>query len=177
VSSLLLKVDITRAFDLVAWPFILEILAHLGFPSGWISWVSILLSTASTKVLLNGVPGDRICHASDLRQGDSLSPTLFLLVKEVIVVMIRKPDNWSLFKSLGLRAIEHRASLYTDDLVIFLSPIAQDIQTFQAILDIFAGASGLHYNMSKCQMAAIGVMRITPSLQRHFSLASLWTFY
>jgi hypothetical protein len=63
VPSVLLKVDIAREFDSVAWPFLLEALEHLSFPpAGWRDWVTALLSTASTQVLMNGTPGDRICH-------------------------------------------------------------------------------------------------------------------
>jgi hypothetical protein len=75
--SLLLKVDIARAFDSMAWSFLIEVLQHLGFPRLWIDWVAALLSTANTKVMLNGVPGERICHARGLCQGDPLSPILF----------------------------------------------------------------------------------------------------
>jgi hypothetical protein len=64
--SFLFKIDITRAFDSVAWSFLLEILAHLGFPARWRDWISALLSSASTKILLNATPGDRICHARGL---------------------------------------------------------------------------------------------------------------
>jgi hypothetical protein len=57
-ASLLLKIDIAHAFYSVAWPFLLELLQHLGFSSLWRDWISTLLSSASTKVLLNGSPGD-----------------------------------------------------------------------------------------------------------------------
>jgi hypothetical protein len=53
---LLLKVDIAHDFDSVAWSFLFEVLRHLGFSGPWIDWVTALLSTANTKVLLNGVP-------------------------------------------------------------------------------------------------------------------------
>jgi hypothetical protein len=59
-SSLLLKIDIACAFDTLAWPFVLDILCHLGFPLCWLNWVSALLMSASTKPLLNGTPGQRI---------------------------------------------------------------------------------------------------------------------
>jgi hypothetical protein len=80
---------------------------------------------------------------------------LFLLVIEVLAALIRQTDDWSLFKILGPRAITHWASLYADDLVIFLIPVSEDILLFHLIFDIFAGASGLTSNMSKCQLAAI----------------------
>jgi hypothetical protein len=52
--SLLLKIDITRAFDSVAWPFLLELLQHMGFSNAVRDWISALLSSASTRILLNG---------------------------------------------------------------------------------------------------------------------------
>jgi hypothetical protein len=96
-ASLLLKVDIAHAFNSVAWPFLIEVLRHVGFPNGWINWVSVPLSTTSTCVLLNRLSGSRICHARGLRQGDPLSSMLFLLVMEVLHALIRKSDQWSLF--------------------------------------------------------------------------------
>jgi hypothetical protein len=88
-----------HAFDSVAWPFLIKLLRHVGFPNGCINWVSVLLSTVSTHVLLNGSPGSRICHAGGggLRQGDPLLPMLFLLVMEVLHTLIYMLDQWSLF--------------------------------------------------------------------------------
>jgi hypothetical protein len=55
-ACLLLKIDIARAFHLVAWVFLLEVLQHMEFTGVWREWISVLLSMASTKVLLNGNP-------------------------------------------------------------------------------------------------------------------------
>uniref|UniRef100_A0A0A9FIG8 Reverse transcriptase domain-containing protein n=1 Tax=Arundo donax TaxID=35708 RepID=A0A0A9FIG8_ARUDO len=60
VPSLFLKLDISKAFDSVSWAFLLEILSHLGFGSAWCNLVANLLSTASTRVLLNGELGEEI---------------------------------------------------------------------------------------------------------------------
>ena len=75
--SLLFKLDIKKAFDSIRWDYIIDLLRHLGFPNRFLDWLSILLSTASSRIILNGVPGDPIRHGRGLRQGDPLSP-LFL---------------------------------------------------------------------------------------------------
>lgn len=60
---ILLKVDLAKAFDSVSWPSLLEVLEHAGFTARWPDWISAILASASTKVLVNGRPGRRICHA------------------------------------------------------------------------------------------------------------------
>jgi len=58
----LLKLDISKAFDSIFWPFLLEVLQSLGFGQIWRDIISGLLSTSSTQVLLNGIPGEHIPH-------------------------------------------------------------------------------------------------------------------
>jgi hypothetical protein len=79
VSSLFLKLDISKAFDSVSWAFLIEVLSHLGFGPISRNLISNLLASSSTQVLLNGSPGDLIRHRRGLRQGDPLSPMLFVL--------------------------------------------------------------------------------------------------
>lgn len=74
IPKLLLKLDIAKAFDMVSWSFLLQILQHNGVGPRWRDWLSLLLSTVSTKVLLNGVPGQQIQLARGLRQGTRYRP-------------------------------------------------------------------------------------------------------
>jgi len=153
--SLLLKVDIAKAFDSVAWPYLLQVLEHVGFPQRWRNWISILLSTASTKVMLNGRPGRRIAHARGPRQGDPLSPMLFVIAMEPLNALIRKADRSRVLTPLPGRCIRHRASLYADDLIVLVAPVLEDLNCIQQILSLLAGASGLVANLDKCVLTPI----------------------
>jgi retron-type reverse transcriptase len=52
-----IKLDIAKAFDSVSWTYLLEVLETLGFGTRWRDWISLILSTASSRILLNGIPG------------------------------------------------------------------------------------------------------------------------
>lgn len=112
-----IKVDITKAFDSVAWPFLLDLLRHIGFPQRWTDLLAIMLSSASTRPLVNGRPGRRISHARGLRQGNPMSPMLFVIVMEVLNSLIIEVDRRCIFSRLPGTVIQHRASLYANDLV------------------------------------------------------------
>jgi hypothetical protein len=73
---LLVKLDISKAFDSVWWDYLLVLLAHLGFPTKWRDWVASLLATSNSQVLLNGIPGQSVTHGWGLRQGDPPLSTL-----------------------------------------------------------------------------------------------------
>lgn len=121
-AAVLLKIDIAKAFDSVSWTFLLEVLQHIGFLRRWTNWIAILLSTASTKVLLNGRAGRRIVHTRGLRQGDPISSMLFVIVMEVLNSLIKEADRRAVLSPLPGQTIVHRASLYADDLVVLLAP-------------------------------------------------------
>jgi hypothetical protein len=149
-SCILLKIDFTKAFNSVCWPFLLEVLRRLGFSRRWRDWMSILLGSASTRVLLNGRPRDRIYHARGLRQGDPLSPMLFILAMEVLGGLIRWAESNSIFSPIRCAAVHSRVSLYADDVVMFIAPAANDIAAIKTILHIFGDMSGLYTNLDKC---------------------------
>jgi hypothetical protein len=95
---ILLKLDITKAFDSVSWSFLLEVLGKLGFGTRWRDILCGLLVSSSTHVLLNGTPGDFIQHRRGLRQGYPLSQMLFILVMDVLNWMITRASEAGLLQ-------------------------------------------------------------------------------
>jgi hypothetical protein len=155
LARILLKLNITKAFDSVSLPFLLEVMQHLGFGPVWCDIVCRLLASASTWVLLNGSPSHTIFHRRGLRQRDPLSPMLFILVMDVLFYLVEKAVDDGLFQPLPGRTDLQRISLYTDDAVIFLRPIAGDTGATLDILKIFGEASGLKTNIEKSNVSPI----------------------
>jgi hypothetical protein len=132
-TSLLFKLHVSKAFDSVSWPFLLEVLRHLGFGQIWRDIISGLLSSSSMWIMLNGSPGDTIFYRRGLRQGDPLSPILFILVMDVLGHLVMAVEAEGLLQSLTFVSLNNRISIYADDVVLFLRPLSQDIHM---VLDI-----------------------------------------
>jgi hypothetical protein len=145
----LLKLDNSKAFDSVSWAFLFQVLKHLGFSDKWLDWLAILFRTATTEVLVNGVPWRRIHHVRGLRQGDPLSPILFVCGMEVLSAAIVTLSELNLLERIrGCKHIQ-RISLYADDVVLFCKPKLSDLVAIREMLQIFGGASGLRVNYAK----------------------------
>jgi hypothetical protein len=154
-SALFIKLDISKAFDSVSWPYLLGILQHLGFGVRWRNWISSLWCTTSSCYLLNGKPGKRILHCRGVRQGDHLSPMLFLLAMEPLHRLFKKAQETNLLDKVSKGCHEFRISLYADNAAVFIKPTTKDLQVTNTILELFVGASGLVTNMDKTQFYPI----------------------
>jgi mannosylglycoprotein endo-beta-mannosidase len=178
---LLFKLDITKAFDSVRWDYLVALLQHHGFPQKWRDWISFLLSTSTSQVLLNGIPGSKIQHGRGLRQGDPLLPLLFILAIDPLQWLLSKATELNAISKLRGRAARLRISMYADDAVVFLNPIRKDVQTFSEILFRFGQATGLVANMQKSQVAPIrcgnidldSILNGVPAVRANFPLKYL----
>jgi hypothetical protein len=137
ILALFLKYDIPKAFNTINWPYLLDILRHLGFGLRWRNWISALWNTASSTFLLNGEPGKMILHCRGVRQGEPLHK------------LIAKAQDMEILTSLNKRCNTFRMSLYANDTALFISPSEKD---FKAITEVL---NGLNTNLHKSKIYTI----------------------
>jgi hypothetical protein len=153
--TLLLKLDITKTFDSVRWDYLIGLLQRKGFTSRWTNWVSNILASLTTRVLLNGCPGSPIKHGRGLWQGDPLSPLLFILAIDPLHHLLEKATELGHMSPLRGRAPRFRTSLYADDAAIFVNPSVQDMTNLTGFLSDFGQVTGLRTNLNKSQIVPI----------------------
>jgi hypothetical protein len=155
IPALFIKLDISKAFDTFCWPYLISIMDHLGFGLRWINWICSLWYSASSSFLLNGDPSQRILHCRGVRQGDPLSPMLFLLAMELLHRLFSRAQQMGMLDKLSGGCERFRASLYADDAAIFIKPNSKELVVTECILDLFAKASGLITNIGKAEFFPI----------------------
>jgi retron-type reverse transcriptase len=124
---LLLKLDITKAFDSVRWEYLLEVMEQVGFGPRWRDMMALIWSTTTSRILLNGEPGRPIKHAKGLHQGDPLSPILFIIAMDPLQRLLDMETQEGHLTLIGSDPIKMRVSLYADDAMLFIRPIAADV--------------------------------------------------
>jgi hypothetical protein len=86
--SMVVKVDLSKAYDRVKWLYLRLILIHLGFSHQFVVWVMNCITFASFVIVINGVAYPLFRPGRGLRQGYPLSPLLFLLIWENYIIII-----------------------------------------------------------------------------------------
>lgn len=148
----MLKLDFAKPFDMVSWAGLFRVMRARGFNELWIGWMEAILKTSKSAVLVNGCPGPWITCKRGLRQGDPISPYLFLLVAETLQCMIRSCGDIQHPTEEGLPCAVLQ---YADDTLIVLKGNLRGASALKRLLDQFASISGLHINFAKSTLVPI----------------------
>ncbi|KAL2231023.1 UNVERIFIED_CONTAM: Transposon TX1 uncharacterized protein [Sesamum indicum] len=157
-----LKVDIRKAYDTVEWDFLVATLQLFGFPPTFTRWIEECISTTSFSVGLNGTPHGFFAGARGLRQGDPLSPFLFVLVMEVLHIgYMQLIEQYMQFKYHWKCEPARVFQLgFADDLLLFCRADLDSVRVLKVGLDRFAEWSGLQLNIQKSHII---IFRLTIS--------------
>lgn len=153
IPGLLLLIDFEKAFDSLSWSFIFKAMKYLNFGESVIGWIEAFYKNISSAVIQCGHLSTFFSIGRGCRQGDPLSPYLFILCAEFLSSVIRQNKK---IKGIFVKDTEFKISQFADDTSIFLDGSSESLNTTLYELDRFARISGLKINFDKTQVVWIG---------------------
>ncbi|GKU95494.1 hypothetical protein SLEP1_g8850 [Rubroshorea leprosula] len=158
-KSFVFKVNFEKAYDKVCWKFIDYMLDRMAFSGTWRRWIQECLQLSMVSILINGSLTRQFPVTKGIRQGDPLSPFLFLIVAEGLNGLMTAAVNKKLYKGVEVRndAVTITHLQFADDTIFFGEALEQNIRTVKCILRTFEMMVGLKINFEKCQLMGIEV--------------------
>jgi len=155
--GLCLKVDFEKAYDSVRWDFLYDMLSRMGFHRVWINWIRACLESATVSVLVS--PTEEFKPTRGLRQGDPMTPFLFLVVAEGLAGLVRQALRANLLSGVKVGNKEVKVSFlqFADDTLFFCEDSWCNVVIMKSILRGFEIASGLKINFHKSRLAGVNV--------------------
>jgi hypothetical protein len=152
--GMLLKLDLSKDFDKISWEYMRAMLLDFCFNQGWVTWILNLTSSAFFSLLINGVPSRPFSPSRGIRQGDPLSPFLFIILAKGLSRSIQAAIEQNLLTGLPLHGISPPIShsQFVDDTLLMGSPTVREASSLQEILQTFSEASGLDCNKDKSKI-------------------------
>ncbi|XP_075665089.1 uncharacterized protein LOC142634697 [Castanea sativa] len=150
-GALALKLDISKAYDRVEWFFLKGMMIKLGFPQGWLDWVMSCVNTSSFSVWINGKAYGNFKPTRGIRQGDPLSPYLFLICAEAFTSLLAKEEENGRLHGVSISWTAPTISylLFADDSLLFCQTKQKEVQLLFEVLEFYAVASGQCINLEK----------------------------
>ncbi len=136
----------------------------MGFGSKWKMWIKNFISTVRFSIMVNGSPSGFFGSSSGIRQGDPLSPLLFLLVMEVLSRMLSRTEEAGLIRGFKAGKAQEEGLfishlLFADDTVVFCDADPEQLLHLRMVLSCFEAVIDLGVNMGKSELVLVGDVR------------------
>lgn len=149
--GMIIKLDISKAYERVRWPFLLELLKRFGFCLEWIICIHFCLSTVHFSIFVNGTISGCFQETNGLRQGDPLSPFLFVLMAESLGHLIKKKNRIGCWRGISiskcLDPVMH--SQFVDDAILFGEASIREAKCIRSVLSKYEDELGQVMNVQK----------------------------
>jgi hypothetical protein len=138
LKSLLLKLDLQKAYDCINWDLLRMILIQIGLGNDMTKWIMSCISSSTFAVLLNGEATDFFKSGRGLRQGCPLSPLLFILVMEGLSLLLKEGQQKGLLTGIKVsRTLRILHILFVDDVVIMTNATINEWWEIDKIIKLF----------------------------------------
>jgi len=149
-----LKLDISKAYDRMDWNYLMAVLHKMGFNQHWIHWMRMCVESVDYSVLVNGEQVGPIIPGQGLRQGDPLSPYLFITCAEGLSSLIRDAETRGILT--GTKVCRQAPSvshlLFADDCFLFFKATEEHAHVMKDILSTYERASGQAISLPKSEI-------------------------
>ena len=153
IPGMLMLVDFEKAFDSVSWKFIDKVLEYFKFGPEIRKWIKLFNNNVYASINQGGNLSERINIERGCRQGDPISPYIFIICAEVLAARIR---NNNLIKGIDVDNVPILNVQYADDTGLILDGSERSLNESLSELNNYAKISGLNINTSKTQVIWLG---------------------
>jgi hypothetical protein len=150
------KIDFTKAFDMMEHAAILKIFKLKGCDEIWLNCLEHIMNSGTSSVLLNGVPGKKFHCKRGVRQGDPLSPLLYVGTADLLQSMINNQFRIGNFSApIPIPNHDFPVIQYADDTIVIMEACPVQVTLLKNLINEFAEATGLRVNFQKSNMIPI----------------------
>jgi hypothetical protein len=149
-----IKTDMAKAYDRIEWSFLQATLTSMNFPPRLICTIMRCVTTISFAILINGNPFKTFHPKRGLRQGDPLSPYLFIICADVLYAMLSKAQSNNLIHGVKVApsAPEITHLFFADDSILFCRETEEEARQIKQIISTYQQASGQLVNYNKSEI-------------------------
>ena len=146
-----LKIDMNKAYDRVRWNFLKAVLIAVNFDAKWVKWLMECVTSVHYTLLFNGNISNSFKPGTGLRQGDPISPYLFLMCANILSLALLQAESSNLISGVkvGRNGDTFTHLLYADDSLLFFKKDEKSLANLQRTLDWYCALFGQSINLAK----------------------------